>query len=152
MYRSLTTDELVYPDEIKTCDESDMVIKEKLGPAASAKYFESDLEIITPTLDQYENDEEHQTHMPEVDDINPEAIDSYIGADIIISHSDTVSQGSVSPRKRNVEGNIIGRARSNPILDTRTYEVEFKDESMRTYSANVIAESMYAQCDEKGQK
>ena len=30
--------------------------------------------------------------------------------------------------------------------------MEFEDGSMRTYSANVIAESIYAQCDEEGQK
>ena len=59
MYRSFTPDELVNPHEIKVGDESDTAIKEKLGPAASDKYFESDLEIITPNLDRYEDDEEH---------------------------------------------------------------------------------------------
>ena len=72
--------------------------------------------------------------MPEVDDITPEAMDNYIGAEIMISHGDTVAQGSVRRRKRDVEGNTIGRDYSNPILDTRTYEVEFEDESMSTYS------------------
>ena len=57
----------------------------------------------------------------------------------MIYHGDTVAQGSVRLRKRNVEGNTIGRANINPILDTRTYEVEFKYGSMITYSANVIA-------------
>ena len=52
-----------------------MAIGEKLGTAASAEFFESDPEIVTPTLDWYEDDEEHQTHMPEVDDITPEACD-----------------------------------------------------------------------------
>ena len=72
--------------------------------------------------------------MPEVDDIMPEAMDNYIGAEIIISHGDTVAQGSVRSRKRNVEVNTIGRSNSNPILDNRTYDVEFKDGSMITYS------------------
>ena len=70
----------------------------------------------------------------------------------MIYHGDTVAQGSVRRRKRDVEGNTIGRSNSNPIIDTRTYEVEFKDGSMSTYSENVIAESMYAQCDEEGQQ
>ena len=65
----------------------------------------------------------------------------------MIYHGDTVSQGSVRHSKRNVEGNTIGRANSNPILDTSTYEFKFEDVSMSTYSANVIAENMYAQCD-----
>ena len=70
--------------------------------------------------------------MPEVDDIMPEAIVNYIGAEIMISRDDTLAQGSVRRRKRDVEGNTIGRANSNPILDTRTCEVEFKDGSMST--------------------
>ena len=76
--------------------------------------------------------------MPEVDDITSEAMNNYIGSDIMISHGDTVSQGSVRNRKRNVEVNTIGGSNSNPILDTRTYEVEFEDGSMSTYSENVI--------------
>ena len=87
----------------------------------------------------YEDDEEHQTHIPDVDYIKPEAMDNYIGAKIMISHVDTLAQGSVRRRKLNVEGNTIGRYNSNPILDHRTYEVEFEDESMSTYSTNMIA-------------
>ena len=69
----------------------------------------------------------------------------------MISRGDTVAQGSVRHRKRNVEGNIIGRSNINLILDTQTYEVEFEDRSMSTYFANVIVESIYAQCNEEGQ-
>ena len=54
--------------------------------------------------------------MPEVDYITPEVMDNYIGAEIIIYHGDTVAQRSVRRRKRDVEGNTIGRANSNPIL------------------------------------
>ena len=38
------------------------------------------LEIVTPNIDWYEDNEEHQTHMPEVDYITPEAMENYIGA------------------------------------------------------------------------
>ena len=51
-----------------------------------------------------------------------------------------------------MEGNNIARANSNPILDTRTYEVEFEDGGTSTYSADFIAESMYDKCDEEGQQ
>jgi hypothetical protein len=33
------------------------------------------------------------------------------------------------------------------MLDTRTYEIEFPDGRIDEYTANVIAENMYAQCD-----
>ena len=58
---------------------------------------------------------------------------------MMISHGDTVAQGSVWRRKSDVGGNTIGRANSNPILDTLTYELAFEDGSMSTYSANFIA-------------
>ena len=151
-YRLLTPDELVNPDDIKAHDGFDTAIGEQLGPAASAEDFGSEPEIITLTLDRREDNEEHQTHIPEVDDIITEAMDNYIGAQIIVSHGDTMAQGSVRHRKRDVEVNTIGRANSNPILDTRTYEVKFEYGSMITYSEIFIAESMYAQCDEQGQQ
>jgi hypothetical protein len=42
---------------------------------------------------------------------------------------------------------VRGRANANPMLDTRTYEIEFPDGRSDEYTANVIAENMYAQCD-----
>ena len=90
--------------------------------------------------------------MPEVDDITSEVMDNYIGAYIMISRGDTVAQGSLRRRKRDVEGNAIGRANSNPILDTRSYEVVFEDRTISTYSEIFIAESMHAQCDEEVQQ
>ena len=140
------------PDDIKARDESETAIGEKLGPVASAEYFESDPDIVTLTLYQYEDDKEHQNHMTEVDGIMPEAMENYIGADIMVSHGDTVTQVSLRRRKCDVEVNAIGRANMNTILDTRAYEVEFEDGSMSTYSASVIKESMYAQCYEEEQQ
>jgi hypothetical protein len=38
------------------------------------------------------------------------------------------------------------------MLDTRTYEIEFPDGRNDEYTANVIAENMYAQCDIEGRQ
>ena len=70
----------------------------------------------------------------------------------MISRGDTVAQLNGRRRKCDVEGNTIGRANSNTILDTQTYEVKFEDGSMSIYSEIFIAEIMYAQCDEEGHK
>ena len=75
-YRALTPEKLVNPDEIKAHDEFNMAVGEKLGLAVSAENIESDREIVTLTLDWYEDDEDHHTHMPEVDYIKPEAMDN----------------------------------------------------------------------------
>jgi hypothetical protein len=42
---------------------------------------------------------------------------------------------------------VRGRANANSVLDTRTYEIDFLDGRSDEYTANVIAENMYAQCD-----
>jgi hypothetical protein len=44
----------------------------------------------------------------------------------------------------------IGKANADPFLDTRTYNVEFPDGRSEEYTANVIADNMYTQCDEEG--
>ena len=44
----------------------------------------------------------------------------------------------------------IGRAHANPIIDTRLYQVEFGDGSVKEYAANIIAENLYSQVDGKG--
>ena len=53
-------------------------------------------------------------------------------------------------RKRDANDNPIGRANANPILDTRRYDVEFDDDQVTELTANIIAESMYSQCDPDG--
>jgi hypothetical protein len=60
------------------------------------------------------------------------------------------ARGKVIGRKRDAKGNPIGRANDNTILDSRVYRVEFDDGDVSELMANVIAESMYASCDDEG--
>ena len=58
--------------------------------------------------------------------------------------------GKVKRHARNNDGELTGTCNTNPILDTRTYEVEFPDGELKTYSANVITENMISMCDPDG--
>ena len=58
--------------------------------------------------------------------------------------------GTVKSRVKDFEGQPIGKADKNPILDTRVYNVEFSDGEVAELGANIITECMYAQCDTKG--
>ena len=49
-----------------------------------------------------------------------------------------------------MEGQPMGRRHSNPIMDTRVYEVEMADGSLREYHANIIALNLYSQVDPEG--
>ena len=56
----------------------------------------------------------------------------------------------MTARKRDKDGNPVGQANANPILDTREYAFTFNDGDETVMSANLIAEAMYAQCDPDG--
>ena len=83
-------------------------------------------------------------------EITPELGDNYIGAKILIPRGGVLSRGRVTRRKRDADGNPIGRSHNSPALDTRSYIVEFDDNDQAELTANLIAESMYAQCDPDG--
>jgi hypothetical protein len=53
-------------------------------------------------------------------------------------------------RKRDHLGNPTGRANANPILDTRSYIVQFEESDETELTANTIADAIYAQCDPDG--
>ena len=53
-------------------------------------------------------------------------------------------------RSQDANQNVIGRSHTNPILDLRKYQVEFAGGKVTELSINVIAESMYTQCNLDG--
>jgi hypothetical protein len=50
------------------------------------------------------------------------------------------------------DGLPIGRANNNPILDTRMYEVEYPNGQKASLAANVIAENLFAQVNNEGNR
>jgi hypothetical protein len=59
-------------------------------------------------------------------------------------------KGCVSARKHDRNGNPVGLANSNPILDTRSYIIDFDDGDQTELTANLIAELLFSQCDPDG--
>ena len=56
----------------------------------------------------------------------------------------------VTKWEKDNDGNPMGHANPNPIIDSRQYAVEFEDSTEADLTANDIAHSMYAQCDPDG--
>jgi hypothetical protein len=79
--------------------------------------------------------------------VTGDTTDQYLGAQVLLPQSGTMLTVKVVGRKREKDGSLTGLANANPILDTRTYNVQFPDGNEAEHSANVIAESMWAQCD-----
>jgi hypothetical protein len=113
-------------------------------------------DLVTPTYECYEDDEISPSKMPDIDDIKEEhdvdTYDQYVGARVRVPIGDEIRSGKVVRCKRELDGTVRGRANANSTLDTRTYEIEFPYGCSDEYTANVIAENMYAQCDIEGRQ
>jgi hypothetical protein len=93
------------------------------------------------------DDNEHSQGTPDRDDVPDDYFDQYLNAEVILPKGDRMLTGKVKRRKVDDLNVPIGHRHLNPLLDTRTYLVEFPDGAELEYSANTIAENMYAQCD-----
>jgi hypothetical protein len=107
----------------------------------------------TPTFETYADDDDGE--FPQAIDADavesdPDTYDPYIGASVNLPIGDRMVNAKVRERKRAPDGSLTGKAHKNPILDTRTYQVEFPDGQFAEVSANTIAQSMYAMCDTEG--
>ena len=102
---------------------------------------------LTPSKSEY--DDMNIEERPEGDD--EQAIDKYLNAELILDvGTNGERRGRVVKRSRGLDGSPIGRAHTNPLFDTREYDIEFTDGSIEKYTANVIAENMFAQVDSEG--
>ena len=59
-------------------------------------------------------------------------------------------KGRVTKRSRVHDIKPIGVVHNNLLFDTREYDIEFTDGSIENYAANIIAENVFAQVDNKG--
>ena len=88
-------------------------------------------------------------------DVNPGNDEAYgpdelTGMEVYLSHGDRTEIAKVLGRKRNTEGNFVGRKHSNPILDSRVFTVEFPDGEQKDIGYNILAEHLHSQMDDEG--
>ena len=152
--RGLTPDEMADETMTKERSKFDESVEQLLGDSFKYEDFSNDPELEslgTPSFEPYEDDEGRPVRTPEDDDeADPDTYDQYVGAEVVLPIGDKMMNAKVRRRKRQSDGTLRGKAHSNPILDTRTYEVEFADGQRTELAANVIAENMFAQCDSEG--
>jgi hypothetical protein len=124
----------------------DRAIEDKLGKNAKPSDFSE-----TPDVEAYSDDSDGpEQRIPEADDYDADAFDKYLGAETLLSSGDLMLHGIMKTRKRDADGDPIGKTNYNPLLDTHLYDVELSDGNIKEYAANVIAESIYSQVDDEG--
>ena len=133
VYRStiqhLTPDELIAPANIAHLNDFDTGIGTALGPSATwddfpAKDCTPDLDIDLDDASLLGDDFDPTNNTPVLEP-TPEVGDNYVMAEILLLRGNQMARGHVVSRKRDVDGQPIGRAHTNPILDTRQYNVWF---------------------------
>jgi hypothetical protein len=143
--------------EVKAYDEA---IQRKIGDIHLSEDSLS-FEVGSKELEQALNDAdddgfnesfEPEADRPEMDDFDEETLDNLLASEVVLPKGDYQFVGKVIGRKRDANGNLIGRANHNPILDTRVYKVEFPDGTISDYSANILAEALYSQVDVDGNR
>jgi hypothetical protein len=90
--------------------------------------------------------------MPQADELDHEAFDEYLDAQVVLPYKDIATTGTVIARKKDCHGNVVGKSHPNPVLDTRVMEVQFPDGNVQEFAANVIAEHLYSQVDDEGRR
>jgi hypothetical protein len=143
----LTDEELdssVHKDMRRKFDES---IEHHLGPAALPQDFPA--EDLTPDPTYYDDTNAIDPEYGDAE-VTPKIGDNYLSAELMLPKGGVMVKGHMTARKRDRDGNPVECANDNPILDTRSYMVNFDDGDQTELSANMIAESLYLQCDPDG--
>ena len=138
----------------------DEKVQDKIGDSRRQSEVEEDFDGLFPSIEEVQEAEqdadddieplESESTRSDADEFTPESMDEYISASVLLPRGEDVVRAKVVGRMHGRDGNPLGMRHSNPILDTREYQVEFPDGSTATYAANVIAENLYSQVDEEG--
>ena len=126
--RKLTTEEINDANEISDRESFTNNIKSNIGT------FDSEY-IHIATVDELEEEmapsqEPEAPSLPDQPDTSPDIThgpDPLINAQLIIGRGDRSVIATVKHRKRNADGNLIGRKHQIPVLDSRIYVCKFAD-------------------------
>ena len=119
-------------------------------------YLQDDFDVLDSAVDAIPADAEYgdmyQPAKVDADDIEFDSFDQYLNSEFMVNQDGDVATAKVIKRAKDNSGNPIGKRHANPLLDTREYECELEDGTMMRYNANVIAENIFAQCDDAGRQ
>jgi hypothetical protein len=116
--RHLNNEEIHCPIYQEMLRESNERFTHQIGPTAMEQDFLA--EDLTPDNDFY--DDNHDLDPDHGDlEVTPEMGDNYLSAEISIPRGGTLVRGCVTSHKQGKDGNPVGLANANPILDTHEY-------------------------------
>ena len=76
--------------------------------------------------------------------------DTFVNMEVKLNNREKELYGKVIGLCLDRNGNTIGQAHENPVLNTLMYEVKFDDGTSGVYTANIIAENMWRLVNNEG--
>jgi hypothetical protein len=146
----VTSLESQHYDLRKKIERFDNQLKEKLSDANYINTTDGTISFVQDV--DISNDELEQQMAIIHDNFTEDTYDQYVGAELVTTYQGEYQYAMVNKRLRDPLGNPIGKRHDNPRLDTRMYEVEMNDGAILEYTANTIAENLYSQIDEEGNR
>ncbi len=122
----------------------------KPNPEDWSEYLENDADF----QEEFDNIVNDPT-APEADDsFTPDVFgDTCLNVELATPRdSDGPEFAKVTKRSRDKDGLPTGKANDNPILDARMHQVECSDGHKASLAANAVAENMFAQVDDEGNR
>ena len=112
--------------------------------------FEDDPDFTEEFLEVVSNNELNDAD----DTFAPDVYDTYLIMELAIPQGDSLEPrlAGVTKRLKDANGLPIRLANENPILDTKMYEVEYLNEERMSLAANNIAENLFTQIDNEGNR
>jgi hypothetical protein len=129
--RSLTPEEMASSDEVQLRLEYNKAVRDKLGSPMFPDDYKYDPEFSDfsdfdmPSHEVYEDDNVPSQAMPDTDDLGHDVgtHGQYVVASVRVPIGNKIRSGRVTDCKRELNGTMLGAANTNPMLDTRTYEI-----------------------------
>ena len=119
-------------------------------------YLQDDIDVDDSAVANIPADAEYgdmiQPAKIEADEIEFDSFDQYLNAEFTVNRDGDTAFAKVVKRAKDNSGNPIGKKHSNPLMDTQEYECVLDDGTEMRYNANVIAENIFAQCDDEGRR
>ena len=162
-YCPLTPEELKSPIVLARLNKLDELAVQKFGePLGVNEGFDPDPTLgdgdegptVYDGLPMYEQQVDPTSgkslKAPDADDTDYDAYDRFLHAELELPYGDNKALAKVIGRKRDKDGNIIGKSDPNPLLDTSVYQVQFLDGAIEEIDANTIATNILSQVDDDG--
>lgn len=94
----------------------------------------------------------HDNFLAEPENSHPSinSTDKLLGMRLKNSHKGEMLGGCATGRERNSDGLLVETENTNPILDTREYNINSGESDCAEYTANIIIENLHDQVDGSG--